>query len=59
MMGEMETIALEQMEIMERLVNLCKTLISELAQYRRMDEEEKLVAELLQKMGGHNVGRTC
>jgi len=59
MMDEMESIALEQMEIMERLVKLCKSLISELAQYRRMDEEEKLVADLLQRMGGQNVGRTC
>jgi len=47
-----EHIAVEQMEIMERLVHLTKELISELSQYRRMDAEEKLLEELVEKTGG-------
>ena len=55
-MGEMENIALEQMDIIERLVKMNKTLISELAQYRVMDAEEKELVDLLRRLGGHNVG---
>jgi hypothetical protein len=47
-----EHIAVEQMEIMERLVHLTKELISELSQYRRMDAEEKLLEEIVEKTGG-------
>ena len=52
MVGNFEHIAVEQMEIMERLVHLTKELISELSQYRRMDAEEKLLEELVEKTGG-------
>jgi hypothetical protein len=55
-MDSMENIALEQMGIIERLVDMNKTLISELAQYRVMEVEEKELADLLRRLGGHNVG---
>lgn len=58
MMGEMESIALEQMDIIERLVKMNKTLISELAQYRVMDAEEKELENLLMRLGGNDVGRS-
>ena len=51
-----EEIAVEYADIMERLVGLNKRLIGELAQYRRMDEEEKELAALLTRLGG---GRRC
>ncbi len=47
-----EEIAAEYADILDRIVSLNKRLISELAQYRRMDEEEKEVAALLAKLGG-------
>lgn len=47
-----EEIAVEYADIMERLVGLNKRLIEELAQYRRMDEEEKELAALLLRLGG-------
>ena len=47
-----EEIAVELSDIMYRMVDLMKRLISELAQYRIMDEEEKELAMLLEKMGG-------
>ena len=49
-------IAVDYADIMEQLVKLNKLLISELAQYRVMDEEEKELEELVKRMGGHNVG---
>jgi hypothetical protein len=55
-MDSMENIALEQMGIIEHLVAMNKTLISELAQYRVMEAEEKELADLLRRLGGHNVG---
>ena len=57
-MDSMENIALEQMGIIERLVAMNKTLISELAQYRVMEVEEKELADLLIKLGGYDVGRS-
>ena len=51
-MDTMESVALDQVNIMERLVRMNKDLINELSQYRRMDEEEKMLAELIEKMGG-------
>ena len=56
-MDSMENIALEQMGIIERLVAMNKTLISELAQYRVMDAEEKELENLLMRLGGNDVGR--
>ena len=55
-MDSMENIALEQMGIIERLVAMNKTLISELAQYRVMDAEEKELENLLMRLGGNDVG---
>lgn len=55
-MDSMENIALEQMGIIERLVAMNKTLISELAQYRVMEAEEKELENLLIKLGGYDVG---
>jgi hypothetical protein len=55
-MDSMVNIALEQMGIIERLVKMNKTLISELAQYRVMEVEEKELADLLRRLGRHNVG---
>ena len=47
-----EEIAVEYADVMQRLIDLNKRVISELAQYRRMDEEEKELEALLIKMGG-------
>ncbi|MBO4394774.1 MAG: hypothetical protein J5819_00310 [Eubacterium sp.] len=47
-----EEIAVELSDILYRMVDLLKKLISELAQYRAVDKEEKEAAELLEKMGG-------
>jgi len=52
MMGEMETIALEQADIIERLVRMNKELLAELSQHRRIDAEERELETLVQKMGG-------
>ena len=55
-MDSMEKIAVDQAELIERLVKMNKTLISELAQYRVMDAEEKELENLLIKLGGYDVG---
>ena len=47
-----EEIAVELSDIMYRMVDLLKRIISELAQYRAVDKEEKEAAELFEKMGG-------
>ena len=57
-MDSMEKIAVDQAELIERLVKMNKTLISELAQYRVMDEEEKELENLLMRLGGNDVGRS-
>jgi hypothetical protein len=54
----MEKIAVDQAELIERLVKMNKTLISELAQYRVMDAEEKELENLLMRLGGNDVGRS-
>lgn len=51
-----EEIAVEYADIMQRLIDLNKRVISELAQYRRMDEEEKELEALIIKMGGGRHG---
>lgn len=48
-----EEIAVEQVDIMVQMVSMIKKLICELAQYRIMDEEEKQVQALVDKMGGN------
>ena len=57
-MDSMEKIAVDQAELIERLVKMNKTLISELAQYRVMDAEEKELENLLMRLGGNYVGRS-
>jgi len=57
-MDSMEKIAVDQAELIERLVKMNKTLISELAQYRVMDAEEKELENLLMRLGGNDVGRS-
>lgn len=57
-MDSMEKIAVDQAELIERLVKMNKTLISELAQYRVMDTEEKELGNLLMRLGGNDVGRS-
>lgn len=47
-----EEIAVEYADIIGRLVNLNKRVISKLAQYRRMDEEERELEALIVKIGG-------
>ena len=51
-----EEIAVEYADIMQRLIDLNKRVISELAQYRLMDEEEKELEALIIKMGGGRHG---
>lgn len=51
-----EEIAVEYADIMDRMVDLIKRLTSELAQYRRMDKEERELEALLKRTGG---GRRC
>lgn len=51
-MDAMEKVAIDQAEIISRLVCLVKDLINELSQYRIMDAEEKLLEELIKKTGG-------
>ena len=51
-----EQIAVDYADIVEQLVKLNKSLISELAQYRIMDEEERELQELIERTGG---GRKC
>jgi hypothetical protein len=55
-MNSMEKIAVDQADIMHRLIRMNKMLIEELAQYRVMDAEEKELEILISKLGGHNVG---
>ena len=57
-MDTMETVALDQAEIIEKLIKMNKNLISELAQVRVMDEEEKMLADLIERMGGGLIGNT-
>lgn len=51
-MDAIETVALDQADIIERLVRMNKELLAELSQHRRIDAEEKELEALVQKMGG-------
>ncbi len=51
-MDAIETVALDQADIIERLVKMNKELLAELSQHRRIDAEEKELEALVQKMGG-------
>ena len=46
-----EEIAVEYADLLERMVDLNKRLIAELAQYRVMDAEERELEKLSEKMG--------
>lgn len=45
-----EEIAVEYSDILDRVIDLNKKLISELAQYRRMDEEEQILERCIIQM---------
>lgn len=51
-MDAIETVALDQADIIERLVRMNKELLAELSQHRRIDAEERELETLVQKMGG-------
>lgn len=51
-MDAIETVALDQADIIERLVRMNKELLAELSQHRRIDAEERELEALVQKMGG-------
>lgn len=56
-MDSIEKIAVDQAELIYRLVRMNRQLIEELAQYRLMDAEEKELENLLMRLGGNDVGR--
>lgn len=49
-----QAIALEQARIIEEFTNLCDNLIAELAQYKSIEEEERKLRELEDKINGSN-----
>ena len=51
----METVAIEQIEVIDSLVKMVKELLTELKQYRDIEKEERILEEALRKLGG---GRT-
>ena len=57
-MNSLETIALEQADLLNKLAEINKKLINELAQYREIDKEDRVLKDTLNKLGGTNDGRT-
>ena len=57
-MNSLETIALEQADLLNKLAEINKKLINELAQYREIDKEERVLKDALNELGGTNDGRT-
>lgn len=57
-MNSLETIALEQADLLNKLAEINKKLINELAQYREIDKEERVLKDALNKLGGANDGHT-
>lgn len=51
-MDALETIAVDQAELICRLIKMNKILIEELAQFRVMDAEEKELEMLISRLGG-------
>lgn len=51
-MDAIESVAIDQLEIIERMTSMIKTLINELSQHRVMDAEEKELENLLKRLGG-------
>lgn len=50
--AELETIALDQVDIIERLVKINRELITELSQHRKVDAEERELELIVQRTGG-------
>ena len=50
-MDAIESVALDQVDIIERLIRMNRELIEELSQHRRIDEEEKEPEDLVRRMG--------
>ena len=48
----METVAIEQIEVIDSLVKMVKELLTELKQYRDIEKEERILEEALRKLGG-------
>ena len=48
----METVAIEQIEVIDSLVKMVKELLTELTQYRDIEKEERILEEALRKLGG-------
>ena len=55
-MDALEKVAVDQADMMSRMVRMMKDLISELAQYRVMDEEERQLEDFINRMGGKTGG---
>lgn len=55
-MDTLEKIAVDQAELIYRLIRMNKQLIEELAQHRVMEAEEKELEMLIDRLGGRNVG---
>ena len=50
-MDAIESVALDQVDIIERLIRMNRELIEELSQHRRIDEEKKELEDLVRRMG--------
>ena len=48
----METVAIEQIEVIDSLVKMVKELLTDLKQYREIEKEERILEEALRKLGG-------
>ncbi len=56
-MNSMETIALEQADLIDKLAKVNKKLVNELAQYREIDKEDKqqrILREAIESLGGED-----
>lgn len=49
-MNSMEMIALEQADLLNKLTEMNKKLINELAQYKAIDKEEKVLEDALKSL---------
>lgn len=59
-MSSMESIALEQADLIDKLAQVNKQLVNELAQYREIDKEDKqqrVLREALESLGGDDSER--
>lgn len=52
MMDAIETVALDQADIIARLVRMNKELLAELSQHRLVDAEERELEDLVRRTGG-------